>query len=415
MSRVVGSTVVVVWTRLEALWRVASRGALAIVGATILQTAVGLSGVGEVSAGDRDVPPLTTYPSQVFTTEKPGQLGLYVEGEDWHLLADMPGFEHQELPFSGPSQFFFMGNDTSGTTATVFAERIDGANSEESCRRYYARGVQEGRDRTASFVGDKGKVGEVAEVEARGKTLLMYDWSISEFGPQKVQFWRRTIYWYPYYRGFCFDFHFSVSSTAAQEDVLKVFDSVTYGPRRPSADIDRLFYFFDRLRIRLSIPIDWRYTYRRPPPGPAGGIELRSGKGQAFSFLVFPLGRTRSAALSDQPEGVAEAARRSYEERGATVSSLQTQCAAGTCVYYYDLTVRADDSAYAHDFRYNAVQYHRQGWAKFGEMVMGLSLLYGDSGKDAADHVTAAFSRAKVLDLGAARRPAAQGDRPPTE
>jgi len=130
---------------------------------------------------------------------------------------------------------------------------------------------------------------------------------------------------------------------------------------------------------------------------------------------VFPLGRTRSAALSDQPEGVAEAARRSYEERGATVSSLQTQCAAGTCVYYYDLTVRADDSAYAHDFRYNAVQHHRQGWAKFGEMVMGLSLLYGDSGKDAADHVTAAFSRAKVLDLGAARRPAAQGDRPPTE
>lgn len=415
MSRVAESTVVVVWTKLAALWRVASSGMFAIVGATILQTAVGLSGVGEASAGDRDVPALTTYPSQVFTTGKPGQLGLYVEGEDWHLLVDMPGLEHFEERFTSGSQFSLMHNNTSGTTASIFAERIDGANSEESCRRHYARGVQEGRDRTASFVGDKGKVGEVAEIEAHGKTLLMFDWSISEFGPQKVKFWRRTMYWYPYYRGFCFDFHFSVSSIAAQDDVLKVFDSVTYVPRRPSADINRLFYFFDRLRIRLSIPIDWQYTYRRPPPGPAGGIELRSGKGQSFSFLVFPLGRTRSAAASGQPEAVAEAARRSYEERGATVSSLQTQCAAGNCVYYYDLTVREDDSAYAHDFRYNAVQYHRQGWAKFGEMVLGLSLLYGDSSKDAADHVTAAFSRAKVLDLAAARRPSAQGDRPPTE
>jgi hypothetical protein len=387
---------------LEAASRLARAFVLALLGGAVLQIAVGCADIGESVAADATPSLLIVYPNQVFSTGKPGQLGLYIEGEDWHVLADMPGFEHQELPFTGPSQFLFMRNDTSGTTATVFAERIDGANSEESCRRHYARGVQEGRDRTASFVGDKGKVGEVAEIEAHGKTLLMYDWSISEFGPKKVKFWRRTMYWYPYYRGFCFDFHFSVASAAVQDDVLKVFDSVTYVAHKPIEEIDRLFYF-DRFRIRLSIPIDWQYASRPPPPGPRGGIELLPAYGQDFSFLVIPHGGIRPSG--PQPKDMAEESRIRLASRGVPVSGVSEVCTGDTCLYSFEYTDSRCDRPDPRCF-----PYWRQIYAKIGDEFLGLSSGYRNTGKGAADRIAAAFSHAKVLDLEEARKAPTQGE-----
>jgi len=388
--------------RQAAAMRLARTSILALIGAAVLQIAVGCAGSGEAAAADATPPPLTVYPPQVFSTGKPGQLGLYIEGEDWHVLVDMPGFEHIEERFISASQFSLMHNDTSGGTATIFAERIDGANSEESCRRHYARGVQEGRDRTASFVGDKGKVGEVAEIEAHGKTLLMYDWSISEFGPQKVKFWRRTMYWYPYYRGFCFDFHFSVASAAAQDDVLKAFNSVTYVAHKPIEDIDRLFYFFDWLRIRLRVPIDWQYGYVPPPPGGTGEIGLRPSSGLEFSFFVKPL-RIPETAQSADAKAILEEIRRFQAARGDSVSPVQKLCTPNTCVYYSDLTASNYDSSNPRRFPYGRI-----GFARFGDVVLRIDLLYHDSSKGAAERMTSALSWAKILDLAAARKAATQ-------
>jgi hypothetical protein len=356
----------------------------------------GSAGIGKASAADAAPTPLITYPNQVFATSKPGQLGLYIEGEDWHLLLDMPGFEHVKDPFITPSHFLFMRDPGSGTTASVFAERINNANSAESCGKHYASLVQQARDRMAKALRDKGSVSEVSEIEAHGKTLQVFESTIPEFGPKKAPYWRKAIHWFPHYRGFCFHLHFDVSSGAAEQDVLKILDSLAYVPQKPrDVDIGRFFYFADRLLLRLSIPIDWRFAFRPPPPGPAGGIELQSAEDQTFSFLIIPLGRTRSAAHSDQPEGVAEEERESFEAQGRTVSPLRNVCSSNTCVYYFDLTVRGEDSSsYSPE-----VRYHRQAWAKVGDMVLGLSLLYRDSSKDAAEHITAALTQAKVLDL----------------
>ena len=121
-----------------------------------------------------------------------------------------------------------MRNERTGTLVSVFAERIDGANSDDSCRRHYASATQRARDQTAKVFQGKGDVSEVSEIEAHGKTLDVFELKIPEFGPQKEVFWQKTIYWYPYYRGFCFDFHVNVGSSAGQEDILKIFDSLTY-------------------------------------------------------------------------------------------------------------------------------------------------------------------------------------------
>jgi hypothetical protein len=341
--------------------------------------------------------PLTTYPSQVFATGKPGRLGLFVEGEDWHVLVDLPGFEHDDQqPFAGPTQFFFMRNDDSGTTASALAERIPDANSPESCRRYYAPSIQQARDDIARRMSREAvNVGNISKFEAHGKPLLGYESEYRTFGSFK------TIHWFAYYRGFCFDFHFNVhGDAAAGEDVLKALDSLTYVPHEPrGVDIDRLFYF-GPLRIRLSIPIEWRYAYYPPPPGPAGGIELLPAQGRDFSFVVSPLGKTRSQAPSDQPQAGVAKIRRQSEAHGEKVSPLEELCI-DACVYYFDRT----DESYKHrdprDF-----PYRRISQAKIGDWVLGLSALYRDNSRDAADRITAVLSRAKVLDLSeASRRP----------
>lgn len=375
-------------SQMKVAFRSAKIAILALAGVAALQVVVGCAGTGESSSFAAASTPLTTYPNQVFATSKPGQLGLYIEGQDWYLLVDMPGFENVEEKFSAPSQFLFMRSNASGATASVFAERISEANNAESCRRHYASSVQQARDETAKVLGEKGTVGEVTEMDVQGKLLRVFEFRAQGFGP------RKSIFWYPYYDGFCFGFHFNVSDAAAEKDVLKVFDSVKYVQHMPSGvDIDRLFYF-SHLRIRLSVPIDWKYAYRSPPPGPVGGIELQSTKGQTFSFLVIPFGKTRSAAHSDQPEGVAEEGRRSFAARGDTVSPLRSLCNSGTCVYYFDRTPPPGNKSYSQN-----IQYHRQAWAKIGDWVLGLSLLYRDDSKDAAERITAALSRAKVMDM----------------
>ena len=377
---------------------------LALVGAAALQIAVGCAGIGESAAADATPPPLTVYPHQVFSTGKSGQLGLYVEGEDWHLLVDMPGFEHLEQPFTAPTQYLYMRNESTGTLASVFAERIEGANSDESCRRHYASATQRARDWTASWVRDEGTVSEVSEIEAHGKTLRVFESTIPEFGPQKVIYWRRTIYWYPYYRGFCFDFHVTVGSTAGQEDILKVFDSVTYVAHKPVEDIDRVFYFFDWLRIRLRVPMDWQYGYLPGSPTGTGGISLRPPSGFDFSFLVTPL-KKPVAAQAGEPEESLEEVRRLQEARGNTVSPVQKLCAPTTCVYYSDLADSKYDRSNPRRFPYGRI-----GFARIGDVVLRIDLLYRESSKDAAERITAALSRATILDLAADRKALKQGD-----
>jgi len=77
---------------------------------------------------------------------------------------------------------------------------------------------------------------------------------------------------------------------------VRIVDSVTYLAQKPrNTDVERLFYLY-HFRIRLSVPIDWRWGFRPPPGGPIGGIELRQPeKGEVFSFLISPLGTAKSA------------------------------------------------------------------------------------------------------------------------
>lgn len=394
---------VVVRARQETAFRLARKSILALVGSAVLQITVGSAGIEESAAADASPQLLTVYPNQVFSTGKPGQLGLYIESEDWHVLVDMPGFEHQEVLFTAPSQFFFMRNKASETTASVFAERIDDADNSESCRRKYAPTTQEARDRMANLLRDKGTVSEVSEIEAHGNTLQMFEFTIPEFGPQKEIYRRKAIHWFSYYRGFCFHVHFDVSNAAAEQEVLKIVGSLAYVPQKPrKVDVDRLFYF-DRLRIRLSIPIDWQYAYRRPPPGPLGGIELLPAWNQDFSFLVIPIGRIQPTAST--PKDVAKRSRARLASIGAEVSVLNEACNGDTCLYSFDHSDPQCDKPSTLCF-----PYWRRIFATIGDQFLGLSAGYQGTAKGAADHIADALSRVKVLDLAEAHKGLTQGE-----
>jgi len=336
------------------------------------------------------------FPNQVFTTSKSGQIGLYIEGQNWHLLIDMPGFEGKagalnRAEFFMPDHFFFLSNPASGTTASILAEKVPGIDHEESCRKWHEPYTKKARDGTVRFVGDRGTVGEVVEIERNGRRLQIFDSEDRKFGPSKA------IFWFPSYRGYCFDIHFNVTSLAAESEVLRIMDSLTYVPGKPAGvDIGRVFGFSGRTLMRLSVPIDWRYHYRAGPPAQVGGVELLPSPEAIPSFLVFPLG-TRMPSVRDRPlSDLVDESRRSIERERKLVSPVREVCSKGTCVYFFDVTLSRSEPRGP-----NSPDYHRQGWAEFGGMVMGLSLLYRDDSKGVAEQITEALSRAQVARLAA--------------
>jgi hypothetical protein len=225
---------------------------LALLFGVALRVACGLAWASEEGASKSGTASFRVFPNQVFTTGKPGQLGLYIEGEDWHLLIDMPGYERvsevgKPLEFFMPEHFLFMRHSASGTTASILAEMVPGADGERACREWHAPYTSKARDQTARHVGDRGSVGKVVEVERHGKRLQVFDSEDGQFGP------RKAIFWFPWYDGHCFDIHFNVSSPVAEEEVLKIFDSLTYVPGKPvGVEISRAFGFAGRTVMRLS-------------------------------------------------------------------------------------------------------------------------------------------------------------------
>jgi hypothetical protein len=384
------------------------RTAVAVLAVSLLMHATSLHfGQGSSIAAGSKAPALITYPNQVVRTDKPGQIGLWIEGEDWQLRVDMPGFVHVEWPFTSPSQFLFMTNPGSETTASIFAERIAGADSEESCRRHYAATSGQVREGAARSLGEGGTAGPVSEVEMNGKLLLVF-----EFGSDRLplrDYRRKSLHWFPYYRGFCFDFHFDASSPSAEKEVLRILNSVAYLAQKPTnTDVERLFYLY-HFRIRLNVPIDWSYSFRPPPDGPLGGIELRQPeKGEAFSFLISPLGTANST--KDQTGAMTVAARQAKLGRGDAVSHTRSKCSVETCVKYYDVTIRGDEPQYSKDFATYGIRYHRHGFVRLGDSIVGVSLLYSDGGTAAAEHLTENITQAKVLDLKEFRNKIERGD-----
>lgn len=382
--------------RVAAAWRAVGRIAVALFLGVLLAVARGPASASEANPPQARETSFKVFPNQVFTTDKPGQLGLYIEGEDWHLLLDMPGFQGSpgalnRAEFFMPEHFFFLSNPASGTTASMLAERVPGADREQSCRDWHAPYTGKARDWTARSVGERGTVGKVVEVERHGKRLQVFESEDRKFGP------RKAIFWFPWYRGYCFDIHFNVTSPAAEEEVLRIFDSLTYVPGKPTGvDIGRVFGFAGRTLMRLSVPIDWRYQYRPGPPGPAGGAELLPSLEAIPSFLVFPLGTRQPSARERPLSDHVEEKRRSLESRMRLISPVREVCSTGTCVYFFDLQSGRSDA--------RDPEYHRQGWADFGGMVMGLSLLYREDSKGVAERITDAFSRAQVADLVASDR-----------
>jgi hypothetical protein len=192
-----------------------------------LRVACGLAWASEEGASKSGTASFRVFPNQLFTTGQPGQLGLYIEGEDWHLLIDMPGYEQvsevgKPPEFFMPEHFLFMRHPASGTTASILAEKVPGADGERACREWHTPYTSKARDQTARHVGNRGTVGKVVEVERHGKRLQVFDSEDRQFGP------RKAIFWFPYYRGFCFTFFLVFQAAEAEKEVQRILDSVTY-------------------------------------------------------------------------------------------------------------------------------------------------------------------------------------------
>ena len=380
------------------------RTAVVVLAVSLLMHATSLYfGQGSSIAAGSKPPALMTYPNLVVPTGKPDQLALWIEGEDWQLRVDMPGFVDVEWPFTSPSQFLYMTNPILQTPVSIFAERVAGADSEESCRRHYAASFEQAHEAKARALGDRGTTGPLSEFSANGKILQAYEFGVGS------DYHAKALHWLPYYQGFCFDFHFTVSSPSAEKEVLRILDSVTYLAQKPrNTDVERLFYLY-HFRIRLSVPIDWRWGFRPPPGGPIGGIELRQPeKGEVFSFLISPLGTVKSA--EDHTVDMTKERRQSKLERGEVLSPVRSKCSAEVCFSYYDVTIRGDEPQYSQGFATYGLRYHRDGFVRLGDSIVGISLLYSDGGTAAADHLTEKITQAKVLDLKEFRNKVERGD-----
>lgn len=213
--------------------------------------------------------PFVTYTHETFTTREAGETGLFIDGEDWYSLVDLKGFFDLNQVFVSPYQFLFYASDR--IRLSVFAEQLPGVVDSESCLNHHvSRGNQ------TSLGGKRVGIDENNVI---------------------------TSIWYrPYYKGYCFNFHFSTDRLLpVVDEIVKIIKSVRFVDGHFSnADVNKLIYYGNK-RIKISIPDSWRISFHGRNKNSLSAIKLQPMEEGGFDVLMAFL-RPNKDAVPEQAQ-----------------------------------------------------------------------------------------------------------------
>lgn len=201
--------------------------------------------------------PFASYSHETFIKNDTGETGLYIDGEDWYALIKLDGFKDTDIKFSSPTQFLFQNKD--GIIISCFAEKLTNVSDDKSCL-----------DKVASTKDQK---------EINGRRVAMRDNGFN-----------KSLYYAPYYKGYCFDFHFSLQAKD-EETVFNIIDSIKFiDGKFSNARIKKYLYTYDK-RIEFNVPDDWRISFDEKLVPKATTIKFLPVKGNSFEMLITPYGK----------------------------------------------------------------------------------------------------------------------------
>lgn len=314
--------------------------------------------------------PFAQYSHETFIMEGTGETGLYIDNEPWYALMDLHGFRSIDMGVKGSDEFLSRKNDQD-ITITVSARKIDAVEDDASCRK----GVHK-----------QMPYRHTAKVEVR--TL----------GDRKVLIHtvnrKKRIDYCPYYKGYCFDFEFSMNEKINNSAIQGILESIVFiEDSSMRSKIEKIFYIHDK-KLQLSIPDKWKYTFKTGFQN-THSILFTPIEGKGFLIYLSPFSGFDGKTLSLR-EARDFLARRmaKWEDRAVEKPAVQDFPNEKITIAYFDVTDR-----YYHEGAANEYPYQRQGYAVIDGTILSFWMLYGEDSREDAGKALESLVHAKVMDL----------------
>ncbi len=315
------------------------------------------------------VGPLGFYTHEAFITEGTGETALYIDGEPWYALIAIHGFKYYGDGMESDTQFLSR-KDEQGGVVKIFASKIDDVKDDTACRVRIYRNLVNRYTAKAEFqdLGDK----RILTYTLKGKRYVDYC---------------------PYYKGYCFDFHFAMDEKIKIETLKGVIDSIAFiDDEAFRTRISRLFSVYDR-RIQISVPPEWKHVLR-------GGIQydpsivFTPAEGNDFKIFLLPCAGFKGQTFSEETlhkKALSMMAR--WDDRASEKPSLQELRSVNSVVFYFDVT---DKYYYKEDP--GAYPFQREGVVIIGDIAFSFTIYYRENTKQDADKGLNAIARLGLLD-----------------
>ena len=307
--------------------------------------------------------PFASYSHETFLTNDTGETGLYIDGENWYALINLKGFEDEDIVFSSPTEFLFKKNNK--MIISAFAEEMKNISSDKSCL-------------------DK-MVPKEYQKEINGRKVAVRDDGLG----------RESLNYYPYYKGYCFDFHFSFPAKD-EKKVSDIMETIKFVEGKFSnVRVKKYFYTYDK-RIELVIPSDWKVTFDENLAKKMPTIKFLPEQGNRFSIMVSPYGKIWGKPVS--VDTVKQNSLEQFEQlaNSAVEKPVLKELKNGNVNMFYFCDLQ--DKDYKPNNQ-NEFPFLCRGHAEIEGSALYFTMLYREKGSADVKDGLYAITNSKILDL----------------
>ncbi len=315
-------------------------------------------------------PPVPDRSHKVFTRQGSGETVLYL-GEDWYGLIDLKGFSDIDLGLDSIDQFLWRGGPQN-INIKIFAEKAGSCRDIHSCTKSFHERMPYRR------------ITPVENRDISGKRVMIH----SSKG-------RKYVDYCPYYRGYCFNFHFSMKEGMDERAIAGILDSISFIESSSiKLQLAKIFAVYDKM-LQIDVPDAWKIFYRLELLSiPA--ITFTPAEGSDFQmYLSGYWGIERSSVSEDEVVNMARKKMAKWSDRSSTELSLQVMRKKNVTMAYFDVT----DTHY-HPEDAGDYPFLKQGCVMLEGYVFSFTIHYRESGRADAQAGIDAIARARILDTG---------------
>jgi hypothetical protein len=281
------------------------------------------------------------------------------------MVVDLRGFEDEQMRFSRPSQFLFQRNGA--TVVTIFGDEGSHpvADGEPSTRFHFPKeGMKEIGGIPVGVLGNE------------------------------------SLWYHVYYRGFCFQFHFTTTSDPSGEALVeKVLKSIRFVDGKVNnAKAKRMIYIGNR-RMQMTIPESWNYSVNNDGTSGKGipTMAFQMTDNNTAKMLLSPVKGFNPADSDATVENIKAFVSKNMSEISAesvNVPVMKKTTGGKATVYYFD----AEDKGYSPNKKED-YPWLRQGALLENGAAIYFTIFYHSQTEELADKALDALSNVSMLRL----------------